>query len=257
MNRLAKNSKYENRYLLTEEISYDPKTGNQVWAVTDSETEKRLIGRFQGNGKVEWFDDTRPKTKANAIKIEEKLPNILPSIGTVSKSTEKITSISSLSNSQSSKQVERSQPFAIPQSNQKNTTSNTIRSFDTPKIENQLKPQPKSKLPLYIGLSFLGLCLALIGYYKREIILSKINQPKIEETKVDSTVNIIQEKEVIATPNLPKIDIEKPTKEITDTLKPNTDLQVKINKLENKNPPKEVKKKRVEKTPKNGGFIRL
>ena len=228
MKRLTRNSKYENRYLLTEEISYDPKTGNQVWAVTDSETDKRLLGRFQGNGKVEWFDDTRPKAKTSTTKIEEKSQNIIPSISSIPKSTEKIISISSLTNTLNSKKTEKSKPFVIPQNNKKSTSLNTINSFNALKLESELKQNTKSKLPLYIGVSLLGLCLVIIGYNKKEIILSKIAKPKIEETKVDSTINVIQEMEVGATPNLPEIEIEKPKEGIIeDTLKPNADMQLK------------------------------
>jgi hypothetical protein len=102
----------------------------------------------------------------------------------------------------------------------------------------------------------LGLCVTLIGYDKREFLLSKINQPKVVEAKVDSTVNVIQEKErVVPPPKLPKIDTAQSTKKIVDTLKLSTDLKVK--ELENNNPPKKVNKKQVRQTPKRLDTIKF
>ena len=259
MNRLTVNSKYENRYLLTEEISFDSKTGNQVWAVIDSETGKRLLGRFQGSGKVEWFADTRPNSTNNSKKVEQNKPIVvLPSGKSATSNNDRTPTFVVPTNNKVTKPSEKNQPFTIPQINKKSGLTSTIK---TPKLkiepENNINKNT-TKLPLYIGLSLLILCIALFAYDKREIIFSKIEQPKIEEIKIDSTVNVIKEKEVVATPNLPKVDIEKPKEEIIeDTLKPNTVLQTKTENVKNNNLPKKVKRKKAEKTPENGGFIKL
>lgn len=59
MNRLIINTLYENRYLLTEEISYNPTNGEQIWAAQDRTEKQKVIGYFHANGQVEWFNDTR------------------------------------------------------------------------------------------------------------------------------------------------------------------------------------------------------
>ncbi|TDE15204.1 hypothetical protein [Dyadobacter psychrotolerans] len=68
MARYNVNNIIDNRYLLTENLSYDALSGRQVWAAKDNHTGKRLIGRFEPNGRVEWYDDNRPVSKAPAPK---------------------------------------------------------------------------------------------------------------------------------------------------------------------------------------------
>lgn len=58
------NTLIDNRYLLTEDLSFDSLSGRQVWAALDKHTGKKLIGRFEANGRVEWFDDNRPASAA-------------------------------------------------------------------------------------------------------------------------------------------------------------------------------------------------
>ncbi len=54
------NTMIGNRYWLIEEISVSPERGQRVWAVMDTHTNQRLIGKFSNNGQVEWFNDNRP-----------------------------------------------------------------------------------------------------------------------------------------------------------------------------------------------------
>ncbi len=60
MIHLAVNTTFEGRYLLNEQISPADKDGQQVWAVLDTQTNQRLIGKFASNGQVTWFNDNRP-----------------------------------------------------------------------------------------------------------------------------------------------------------------------------------------------------
>ena len=62
MNRLLINTLYDNRYLLTEEILYNSANGEQIWAAQDRLQKQKVIGRFQADGQVEWFEDTRHAT---------------------------------------------------------------------------------------------------------------------------------------------------------------------------------------------------
>jgi len=60
MAKFTPNTLIDNRYLLTENISYDSSSGRQVWSATDKQTGRRMIGRFEANGDAHWFDDHRP-----------------------------------------------------------------------------------------------------------------------------------------------------------------------------------------------------
>ncbi|GAA4440967.1 hypothetical protein GCM10023091_25390 [Ravibacter arvi] len=50
------------RFLLKEQLSRDAVAGQQVWAVTDTQTGKGLIARIHANGHIDWFNDNRPDT---------------------------------------------------------------------------------------------------------------------------------------------------------------------------------------------------
>lgn len=69
MARHRTNTLIDNRYLLTENLSFDSLSGRQVWAALDKHTGKKLIGRFEPNGRVEWFDDKRPTSAPKPAKL--------------------------------------------------------------------------------------------------------------------------------------------------------------------------------------------
>ncbi|QKZ13779.1 hypothetical protein [Spirosoma sp. KUDC1026] len=81
MSRYNANTIIEGRYLLIESISHDLKSGRQVWSAKDNQTGKRVLGRFEANGKIEWFPDTRNlASNSSKQKISTKPKIVLPAI---------------------------------------------------------------------------------------------------------------------------------------------------------------------------------
>ena len=77
MSRYNANTIIEGRYLLIESISHDSKSGRQVWSAKDNQTGKRVLGRFESNGKVEWFPDTRTLASNSSKQKTSTAPKIV------------------------------------------------------------------------------------------------------------------------------------------------------------------------------------
>jgi hypothetical protein len=60
MERFIINTVVMNRYQLIEEIEIDANMNFQIWGVTDTQNNQKLIGKFWKDGRVEWFNDNRP-----------------------------------------------------------------------------------------------------------------------------------------------------------------------------------------------------
>lgn len=63
MERFKANTIVLNRYQLVEEIELDKNMNYQVWGVLDTQNNQKIIGKFWQNGRVEWFNDDRPKAR--------------------------------------------------------------------------------------------------------------------------------------------------------------------------------------------------
>lgn len=78
MEKLVPNSVIYEHYLLIEELSFDPATGQHVWSVQDQQTGQPFIVQFNSDGTDEWFNDNRPKPPKTIEKQQTEPPTDLP-----------------------------------------------------------------------------------------------------------------------------------------------------------------------------------
>lgn len=72
MQNLLPNTVIFDKFLLKEELSVDPATGQRTWSVLDQQTGQPFIVRFNMDGTNEWFNDNRPEpTKTVEKKHQE------------------------------------------------------------------------------------------------------------------------------------------------------------------------------------------
>lgn len=79
MERFMINTVVMNRYQLVEEIEFDKNMNYQIWGVIDSQSNQKIIGKFWHDGRVEWFNDDRPKAQKqdNSVFSNSKPRNVM------------------------------------------------------------------------------------------------------------------------------------------------------------------------------------
>ena len=81
MQRLTPNTVLQNRFVLKEELSFEPQKGQQVWAVQDRQTGQALIARLHADGRAEWYSDNRRSIKVEPEQIPISPPPVAAPVG--------------------------------------------------------------------------------------------------------------------------------------------------------------------------------